>query len=454
MRHEASTAFTFAVAVLTISACGPTPPTPEERAAQAIADASSPESMWYRYSFEGDYQGEPIKLEQMVYCPIRSFSGGSLGQSTGFSVRAQHPMTVAQQMGDGSQVLIRIPDVCQRFRAYKEGEGYQQGWESPQVIDVLPYVIWSDAYPDASRIEAYVSPAYYDHSEARLAIKSSQVHLLPLGSYPDDFEDVVRTNHALPYLVNPPLDEYSGNQHWLRYHRQQDSLNEFVSLFVVPISDLNSYGRQFMLDRPELERNYILDEEEGFSDPVFAAYDEVSAPTSGTSDPAFVSHDCVSTQLDDILGGQPLQTSMPYDRLEPSWYKNPGIVQSWEEGQARKANCRDRLAQLRSFEIVEGRFDASQSVPGAMVFNRWGRNPADEGDEVRFGPLKLQQMSVVGRQGYKMTLDGQKFTYKINDKAGYVQSNIILKNKSSDQWYMIEPYNRLIIGDGEDNYFK
>ena len=449
------------VPIVFLAACNQ-PMTPEDRvarlerdAAQAIADARSPEAMWYRYTFEGDYQGEPVKLDLMVYCPTRSVTGGSLGQSTGFTIRSQHPMTIAQQMDDGSQVLVRIPDVCQRYRAYKEGEGFQQGWEAPQTIDALPYVVWSDVYPKAERIEAYVSPAYYDHPDARLQIVDSKVHLLPLGSHPDNFMDVLKQPHAIPYSPNPWLNEGALEGEWMnRSGRYNDPDNQFVSLYQIPVTNMNAYAEQFKIRRPDLDRDYTFDEERGFSDPNIAAYsDSSSAPADDGSDPDNITHNCVMHGTGDIKSGRPLRTSVPYDRRTPGSDKTSRRAQNWYLRKKQEANCRDRLAKLRSFEIVDGRFDTSRSTPGVLVYHRWGRPGGDWRNPDKEKQLKLQTAGLVDDDGYKMTIDGYRFSFPIKEYGDTTGSVALFENKHSEQWYVVGMTKFVFKGEGENNHF-
>ncbi len=446
---------------LALAACGGSM-TPEEKAArekrewaQALADAQSPEAMWYHYTFEGDYQGEPVKLDQMVYCPIRSFSGGSFGQSTPYSIRAQHPMTIAQKMDDGSQVLVRIPDVCQRYRAYKEGEGFQQGWEAQQTIDAMPYVIWSDAYPKASRIEGYVSPAYYDHPDARLQIVSSQIDLLPVGSHPDDFEDVLRQEHAIPYAPNPWIRGQDRDGGWMnRGGGYYDADNQFISLYQIPIINMNSYAKQFKVSRPDLKGGYIFDEEKGFSDPNIAAYNEASSMAAGDgSDPDNITHDCVISEFEEILGGRPLSTSVPYDRPSPGGIVTPSTEENWHTRKQRETNCRSRLAQLQSFEIVDGRFDASRSIPGVAVYHRWGQPGGDWRNPDKERQLKLQTAGLVTSDGYKMAIDGYRFSFPIKEYGDTISTVALFENKKSEQWYLVRMSKFIFKGKGENNHF-
>ncbi len=453
--------FIVFVPMIFLVACNQ-PMTPEEKAARlerdaarALADARSPEAMWYRYTFEADYQGEPVKLDQKVYCPTRSFSGGSLGQSTGFTIRAHHPMTIAQQMDDGSQILVRIPDVCQRYRAYKSGEGFQQGWEAPQTIDALPYVVWSDAYPKAMRIEAYVSPTYYDHPEARLQIGRSQVHLLPLGSHPGNFVDVLKQQQAIPHAPNPWINPGKSNADWMaRNGRYDDPDNQFISIYQVPIVDMNSYAKQFKIRRPDLDRDYTFDEEKGFSNPNIAAYSEVSTlPADDGTDPDNITHDCVTRALDEVLGGRPLRTNVPYDRQDPNRAKNPRFAKDWDLRQQQKSNCRGRLAQLQSFEVVDGRFDASRSIPGVVVYHRWGQPGGDWRNPDKEKQLKLQKAGLVTPDGYKMAIDGYEFSFPIKEYGDTISTVALFENTNSMQWYVVRMSKFVFKGEGENNYF-
>jgi len=457
--------FSLLIVTATLSGCDRSM-TPEEKAerarkdaAQALADAASPESMWYRFTFKVDYEGKPIKFDQMVYCPRRSFSGGRYGQVPSYSIRQQHPMTIAKKMDDGSQVLVRIPDMCKRYRNYKLGEGFQNGWISEGPFETMPYVIWSNSYPRPDRIEGYVSPSYYNHPDARLKNPNGQVHLLPVGSYPKNYADILKQEHAIPYSPDPWINPDVPNANWSsRSGYYHDTEDQFLSFYQIPIVDMNAYVEKYK-DTAKMQgkpKPYSLETE--FSDSNFAAYNVASSspiPDFAINDLNYISYGCVSRAMSSNLAGVPMKTNMPLDpedigseiavtaRIKGSPDSNdPKVAALLEFEKQKQANCQDRLAQLKSYEIVNGRFNAAGAMPGVAVYRRWGGTKES-----------LKKAGLVTDQGYKMTVDGHDFTYEVVVYGETISPLMLLENKNTGQWYMLRNLKFFFTGEGENNRF-
>lgn len=428
--------------------------------------------MWYRFTFAADYQGRPFKIDQMVNCTRSVISGGSLGQSPDAYINEAHPMTVAAKMHDGSQVLVRVPDMCKRYRKFDKREGrfgYRTGWKSEGVQPVTPLVIWSDKMPRPDRIESYVALDYYKDARARLKNPSGAVDLWPAGRYPDNFAAVLEQEDALPFYpnpwVNPDRDPNGrGKGRDGRYHGEPQRFAAFFSVPVVnekqwrekyepiaraaPLSPILVDGTDAIL-RPtrSQSKEIVADPESG--NPLFYRVRELDDSYALKAEPQFVTAQCVSKSISKLMGGAPGMSDLPFDAGDTgtSW---PDEVRNGLTGlnasvnqldrktlaglQERSRNCYSRLGQLLSFDISNGRLDTSAVIPGALVYHRWYedklKNELDVADE-------LKATGAVDGMDIKFRDRGSRFQLPLFGRDGRASPSIVYENSASGSWVLV-----------------
>jgi len=462
-------------------------PTEEQVAERRLKGATSPTAMWYRFKFEGDYQGHPFKFDQMVYCGRDIIPGGSLGQSPNEVIREAAPMTVAQRMFDGSQILVRVPNMCSRYRKFDRRDGrwtYRPGWKSRGPHSVIPYVVWSDKMPRPDRMESYVAEAYYHDERARIKNPRGSLELWPEGRYPPNYAAVLAQERmALPYYPNPWINPNQKNGTTGRDGRYHEEPAQFASYFIVPIVNFNDWIERYGPDAalaaakkqailvprddivliPSLQPDEPLVAVPTFHHARFVAY-KYSTSERGyvlDAEPSFVTADCVLSSATNLMGGRPGMSQFPYDAEDngTSWPDGlaaglPGYDELAREKmrrvlagrQGRMRACYKRLDELRSFDVIDGRLATSQSIPGALVYRRWYQArpksiPASD---------TLRASGAIDGMNVRFRVLSSAFDYPLFGQGGHESPSVIVHDKSTNQSYIIGFFATVIASKGGD----
>lgn len=493
-------------AVFTLIGCGPNRvPLPQENLAQAVAVATGKNAMWYRFTFEAEYSGRPLKIDQMVTCVRSVVSGGSLGQSPDSVILEAQPMSAAAQMYDGSQVLIRIPDMCSRLRKYERIAspddryptfrgvwGYKPGWKSQGSLSVLPLVIWSDKVPRPDRIESYVARGYYDQEEARIKNPKGVLDLWPAGKYPQNYLAVLKQANALPRypnpMINPGLDQRGpGKGRDGRYHGTGETYGAFT---LVPVTNFNAWVRDFAALARDYRRSKManasppetkgltltdswnepkpLDPDPRFIHPRFAAYrDRKPSFASLEAEKSFVTSACVSEAVGGLMLGKPGMSDLPYDaedwgsdvpdRVRLGIYEGarPDMRAKYFGKQALQRNCYAQLGKLKSFDIVGGRLDASRALPGVIVYRKWFGEAV--GLKKRAFSKSFMNSGVIGPIGnaFRFQVAGTVLEHPLNGpKRDQSYYPMIFEDKKTKRWFQVATYgDAFFSGKNENSQF-
>ena len=479
------TILTASLAIVT--ACSPAVDGDKRRS--AVESATGPNAMWYRFTFAADYQGQPFKIDQMVNCTRSVISGGSLGQSPDTVINEAHPMTVAAKMPDGSQVLVRVPDLCSRYRKFDKREGrwgYRAGWKSRGPHSLIPLVIWSDKLPRPDRIESYVARDYYEDPRARIKNPKGSVDLWPAGHHPKNYAAVLDQKDALPFYPNPwinPARDPNGRGKGRdgRYHGEPQ---RFAAIYIVPVENeaqwVAKYGKiaressqpvlvprsDVVLKPTRSDLPVYRIENTDFSGP-FAVYREnILTPFYPLdAEPGFVTAGCVNESVGNLMLGKPGMSGLPVDADDggTAW---PDQVLNGLTGlnadinrldrrildgmQGRMRNCYGRLGDLLSFDIIDGHLDASRSVPGSIVYHRWyEKRPGPSLDMTK----SFLDSGVASGTSLKFRIGEEKLYYPLFGKDGQKSGLFIVEEKFNKKWFLVSMETLLFSGNKENSGF-
>ena len=141
---------------------------------------------FYRLTFRATFDGAPVEIVRVGECRPYLASGGMGG---GYWL--QHvvvPPYAGQRLPDGSAFYIKMPNYCSRVRSADSSAR----WRFTGTEEVLPQAYWVDSLEAPTLVEAYVTAAYFDQTEARVKIEEGQVEFLasrpatiPLGGPAD-----------------------------------------------------------------------------------------------------------------------------------------------------------------------------------------------------------------------------------------------------------------------------
>ncbi|HEX8224133.1 MAG TPA: hypothetical protein VF605_09985 [Allosphingosinicella sp.] len=404
--------------------------------------------MWYRFNFEASYQGRPIRFDQFVACGLETFEGGSFGATPSLTTRTMRPMTVGQRMADGSHVVVRIPDLCLRYRRHETQTdeirgGRLPGWISPGPFSLLPMVLWNDRRPQTTLVEAYVSEAYYRHPEARLKDPKATVEFMPLGYRPPDAEKILQRPDEPQY--DPDPRSRAEREAWK--HPDPDRPEQFAAWAIVPISDLNEYAQRF--------GTAPFAPDPGFRHPRFARYVPPAAPAGDmplSLQPEYLDPQFVEACLTGLKAGEPAFSNLPPDPADYHFHQTKMDLEEDREASARakargelrataterrklqaqrRAACFGRLSELRSLTLGEGALETGEAVPGSLVFRRWG------GRKINEFPF-LRSNGATSREGYPLLrLNGSELALDKNQ--------MILEDRQSGQWYYLMYAQSMIV---------
>jgi hypothetical protein len=441
--------------------------------------ATGPDAMWYRFTFEAEYQGKPFNIDQMVSCQRGVVSGGFLGQSPDTETHEGHPKTAAAKMADGSQILIRIPNMCNQQRAFTKKPDqpftrFVDGWRSRGPHEIIPLVIWTDNITKPERIEAYVARAYYAHPDARVKAPKGQVELWPLGKYPENYEGVLKQEDVLPFYPHPNVRPKDTE----KYSRYYGKWSQFTTFEITPISDpikaWEKYAPDIVKNGNELVQKKFKDPGLGkplYEDENFIVYRELGhdyvSAYGVMPDPDYISASCIREGVSYLMGGRPviMGPSLAKDTYINIDYRVPG-TELYNDTEAQrvvrarhqnKLNCFAALDNLRSHEIIEGRFDASRSLPGLLVYGKWGQSnsynafPSDSRALEELGMIEFTKDKWGKAQKYlRFRIDG----IAINGEFGNYGDWTLIKNKKTGQWYHYLASSSLFHGQRESSGFN
>jgi len=464
--------------VLALSGCWRRAQTPEQKWEQELKAATGAHSMWYRFTFEAEYQGKPFKIDQMVNCTRSVVSGGSLGQSPDAVISEGHPMSAAARMADGSQVLVRIPNMCPRYRKFVKmkdgGWGTVPGWKSRGPHAVIPLVIWSDKMPKPDRIESYVAKDYYEQRDARIKNPRGFLDLWPVGQYPKNYVAVLKQENALTRypnpFINPALNPNGrGKGRDGRFHGKGGSFSAYA---IVPAVNDNDWIRKWapveeasdahvLVPRDDVvlikdtSKAFFLSPDPAFVHPRYFAY---RLPQTGeynplSSEPKFVTVRCVSVAVANLQMGLPGMSDLPLD-ADDIGSEYPDLVREGVTGlnasvnalqrrelagrEQRMRNCYAQLGKLRSFDIINGRLDASHSLPGVIVYHRWIGEAETPGGEPPLSKDFLASGAYVPNGAiYRLRINGSNVDYAL---GGAKHDEILapfFEDKKSREWLTI-----------------
>lgn len=472
----------LSVAILALlSACGKR--TPEDQLQQVLKQANGPNSMWYRFTFTAEYEGKPVKFDQYVYCgyartPYISAQGGTASPARPITKRVQ-PETIAKTMNDGSQLLLRVPDVCDwhRGRSDKAEKDKAQDsfgrphWVSLGSFKVLPLIVWSDKTPlgdDAAtqpeRVELYVGEAYYTNALARLKKPSGSITFMKAGFVPENFEKIITQKRVFPTLRYQTTNIYTKKKEYSDWISGMHP--EFEAYYILPISnvqnyyeinknfgrsDEDGYGNKRWVDLAPQKPKEIEDQKNPFFK--FYEYDEDFDKSNSPPDPDHLSPKWAQKCLWQMVSeGDPSYTDVP-DITEDIRFRDQAHLgedtehkREREDRQrqimARRANCFKNLDNIRSFDIINGRLDPSKALPGMIVFHRWNRIDPNSKPDIfngikygyRFIPEFLISNGVVNNNNTRRMI----FKYRINGRDfdnAYIDQ--VLIEDSYNNWYIL-----------------
>ena len=458
----------LAIATLVSGGCSLLGASDEEKALQA---ATNDKAMWYRFTFEAEYQDKPFKIDQVVNCTRSVQSGGSLGQSPDTVIFEGYPRTAAAKMADGSQVLLRIPNMCRRYRAFVSepnvaGVRILPGWRSRGPHPVIPMVVWSDRTTNPTRVESYVARGYYAHPQARIKNPKGFLDLWPVGKYPENAAEILKAPEAQPYYphpwVNPKRDPNGrGKGRDGKYH------GNFASYSIIPIDDpIEGFKKhaasgnarisnQAQLKSPELKDKVREDENFIF----YGGQSSGDTLRDYAADPSYIPASCVSLAFSRLATGAPGMSDFPYDPEDwastwPLDVRTPGQNLHTPENiallnsrQQRMRNCYARLGQLRSFSVVNGHLDDSGALPGAMVYIPL----VERKNWIKQGLLISPEASGEDR---KYNFDARFRIDGLPGKAiGGWSSEYVIKNKKTGKWYYYNATRGIYGSGGEGTHF-
>lgn len=423
------------LASLTAAACGPL-----ESKKVSAEDSESPE-MWYRFKFEADYRGEPVRFDQYVACGLKTFPGGSLGATPSLTTRGMHPLAVGRRLSDGSHLVVRIPDLCLRNRRYNVHTdeiraGRQAQWASPGPFTLLPLVIWNDRRPDTTLVEAYISPSYYRQPEARVRNLRASVEFLPAGQRPPNADAVAAQTDEPQYDPDPRSPEQRESWKTAAFQDRPEGMAAYAT---VPIPDLNAFAKRFGAE--PLAAASKQDQ------PAFVRYDYYRSgrdmPPLGLQ-PDYVDPRTIQDCLHRLQIGEPAFSGLPPDPFDYQYYQTdvdlehdvkvaaaarakgeawPTVTERRKLKAERRRKCFERLGEMHSFTLGEQGFEADDSPPGALIYRRWG------GRGVKDFPF-LRSKGATGPDGYPLLkLEGEDV--RLNDQW------MILQSRKSGNWYFI-----------------
>ncbi|MBE9554146.1 MAG: hypothetical protein IMF05_11840 [Proteobacteria bacterium] len=134
-------------------------------------------SYYYRFTFNGMFDGKPLSVNRLVECRPFAASGG-IGAGTHL-IFQRVPEFTGKRLDNGAAVYFMVPNFC--LRNLRSGQ-----WLVSETTEVAPFGFWIDSLENPTVIEAYASVAYYEDPDARLTMDVGQVEFLEAGFAPQE----------------------------------------------------------------------------------------------------------------------------------------------------------------------------------------------------------------------------------------------------------------------------
>lgn len=441
----------------------------------AVEAASGPKAMWYRVQFEADYGTQRVKVDQMVTCTTVLISGGFLGQSPNSAVTEAFPKTAGVDLADGSRVVVRVPDMCLRNRAFRTVNGdsrMTRGWEEVGSFDVMPLVIWSERSRDPERMESYISRDYYQHPEARFKNAKGTLTLWEVGRIPKNVREILSAPPFEPFSPNPWVDperakRVSMEERLRGYDREGYHGNgpRYAAYTITEIDSVEEWWAKYLDYAPRTEFLLADERDKPEPEPEYETKEASVWPTASdimgrwVGDPDFVYADCPRRYIYDLMVGVPRMSDLPFNSQDGGAiisgitisedgpyvpdYKNPDYRLKAMQSRA----CAKRAAQTRTFDIIDGHLDASKAVPGVLVYRKWGFQ-AGIGSGT---PPVLRDTGVIvsespwGMKNRILGISTQTNSYDLRDT--------VVKMKSSKRWFVLGHQHHIYTGRTENSHF-
>jgi len=471
--------------------------TQSQRSAMVLKQATGPTAMWYRFSFKAQYQGDPVKFDQYVFCAAaRTPYGSAHGNNANPVTIRPQPETAAKTMSDGSQLLIRIPNMCEKYRMAKNNDNRtnkdiakgpygRPGWLSRGPFQTIPLVIWSDKTPiddrletQPERVEAYFGRAYYNDPKARIKELDSSIELMPIGYFPPNYEAVLTQKRAYPTLRYFTTNIYNKKQESHDYMRGIHP--EFRAYYISPISDLNAYAekykdvgkfREVKVGDQKWEKKWVSSAPDKPEEESSFGHAEVSIFNSSQYDSGDIGEDESSHLMPNwqskcikkLKSGHPLYTNIPNKPgdngfLAEEFYRKGSdsysrSIKGRAESYRKQVICFENLNRLQSFDIVDGRLDTSPNIPGMIVYHRWQR-PFPSGQSYNgipyspdFKPVVLFENNVFTEEQNDFLNGKTKFAvngidFEFDTKRSF--KRFILRTKNENKWFYVQPEDSLL----------
>lgn len=437
--------------------------------------ASGPKAMWYRVQFEADYGTQRVVVDQMVTCTTVLISGGFLGQSPNSAVTEAYPKTAGVDLADGSRVVVRVPDMCLRNRAFRTVNGdsrMTRGWEQVGSFDVMPLVIWSERSRDPERMESYISRDYYQHPEARFKNAKGTLTLWEVGRIPENVREILSAPPFEPFSPNPWVDperakRVSTEDRLRGYDREgyHGKGPRYAAYTITEIDSVEEWWAKYLDYAPRTE--FLLADERGKPEPE-PEYETKEAsvwPTAShimgrwVGDPDFVYADCPRRYIYDLMVGVPRMSDLPFNSQDGGAiisgitisedgpyvpdYKNPDYRLKAMQSRA----CAKRAAQTRTFDIIDGHLDASKAIPGVLVYRKWGFQ-AGIGSSI---PPAFRDAGIINEITPFIPL------HRILDisvkPSDYDDRDLVVHLKKIDRWFVLGHQHYVFTGKTENSHF-
>lgn len=421
-----------------------------------------PEAMWYHFTFTAKYRGEPFRLSQWVHCGWRTIAGGLFGSAPAITTRAMYPRQIGRRMPDGSYIVVRVPEMCHHHRNFFDGGEFRPGWQSRGPFSVLPLVTWNDRRPNTRVVEQYVGRGYYRDPRARVTDPRGRIDLMPVGFHPEDYETALKTPEWAASDPDENIDPKTGKRWANLYAYGGDGL---LSLYTVPTVDMAAALRRFEEPAEALLREFESNIEfvggglrlmegylragreelpgykgdrvklplsKGVQDERFKLYDDSSRydVEPFRFDPTYLPPSLIGSCIGSLRAGMPIFSNLPVDPY-PLWgVRSENAVKAQRDRRRLLAAC-VLLDRLVSFDVRDGRLDASGALPGVIVLRKWGRS----------GPSKSWPLPDSG-VAYSRKPDGWpsvlKFRFgKATADLDLPAKSHILEDRATNQWYAL-----------------
>lgn len=474
-------AFLAVVALATmVGGCGMASREYRERKAREanVALAGGPTAMWYRFRFAGTYRGDRFLFNQYVHCGLRTIPGGAFDSAPATTNRAMYPRTVGRKMADGSYVVVRVPDMCRTYRAIDAGQLMQAGWESRGPFEVLPLVIWNDRRPQTTTIERYVARGYYTQPGARITDPRGSVELMPAGFHPADYEAIL----AQPEFATTDPEENTDPRTGKRFRNVYASNNNgLVGFYTVPTADMaaalarlddppGKIARDVDLARIEQLQAGAIEEVQadirhtraylGVPAGQPATLKPAAGPTGAdiamyedsryydddpfTYDPTYLPPMALWRCIADLAAGVPVMSTVPIGRgpsaglLHPMWIAR-ALARETIARQRGAAAC-EALVRLVSYDVRDGRLDATGAIPGAIVRRQWQLTGSPS------SPTQLERLGAARRVFNDRRLFDYHFRFGAADADLRLEEpRYILHDRKDGRWLaLFRDYDRIV----------